>query len=247
MRKIKSKLSLCLALLLVVSCVAGSLAYFSDRVTAQAQVSTMDDAISITPEEDPTIDPDDPDKDPSDPDDPYVDPTPDIPDDDLANWWAYLNSIAINNFNPGDKMSLGYKLVNDGKLDVKIRETFVITSSEEMTFNSNGMGEQFALCTGTAAFQYGGVEASTFTGMTFTKLSDTQYKVTIDGSELAQGASASKAYFLVFAPTADNDFQGATCEINYLVEAMQADGDWATVVTSSLVMNGHSVEAVPAA
>lgn len=222
--------------------VSGSLAYFTDRVDTQAQVSVTDNAVNIEPTPDPEAIPDDPTKDPEK----YEDPTPDDPTDDLTNWWAWLNSVAKGNFNPGDKMDLSFKLANKGNLDVKVRETFVITSSKPLTFDEFNRGKEFTLCTGYEDYTYGGVAASEYAGMTFTKLSDTQYKVTVDGSELAASDSAAKDYFIVFAPTADNTWQKATCTVDYVVEAMQANGDWATVATAELNLNGHTVNAVPA-
>lgn len=235
MRNIKNKLSFVLAILLLVTCVIGSLAYFSDRVTEQAEVSVMSNAVNIDPDPDPEIDPG------------YTEPTPNDPNDDLTAWWAHLNSTAKVNFNPGDKMDLSYVLKNKGALDIKVRETFIVTSSKAMTFDSSNRGKEFTLCTKYAPVSTGGIAASEYTGMTFTKLSNTQYKVTVAGSELAVSGSAAKDYYLVFAPTADNTWQKATCTVDYVVEAMQADGDWATVTTGQLTLNGQNINAVPAA
>jgi len=239
MRNFKNKLSLFLAVLLVFTCVVGSLAYFTDRITANASLETMENPIDIKPEIDPDVDPDDPTKDPED----YVDPTPNDPTDDLSNWWAYVNSVAMVNYNPGDVMQLNYKLTNAGQMDVKIRETFIITSSVPMTDGA----EEFKLCTGYTTVSTGGYAANATAGMTFTKLSNNQYKVTVAESALSANGSVDKDYYMVFATTATNAFQGATVTITYVVEAMQADGDWATVVTSTMTFDGQELEVVPEA
>lgn len=92
------------------------------------------------------------------------------------------------------------------------------------------------------------------------KIDSTHYKYTItsyslNGSaETVTGVTATsmdKAYYLVFDKTADNGFQGATCTVDYLVEAKQhsdgGDADWTTAATGSLTLGGQTVKAVPAA
>jgi len=239
MRRPSYTLCIVLAAFLIVTCFVGSVAYFTDQASVDAELSTMKNAIGIVPEPDPDAVPDDPNKDPED----YKDPSPEDPTDDLTNWWLYLNSVAKVNYNPGDKMDLSYILTNTGKLDVKIRETFVIQSTVPLTEGA----EEFKLCTSYAPAPAGGVEAAQTEGMTFETLSDTKYKVTIDGSELAVSESAGKNYYLVFAPLSGNEFQGVNCTISYVVEAIQANGDWHTVVTGELVLNDHAFDVVPAA
>ena len=267
MRKIH-KLTALLALCLVFSVVIGTFAYFSDRVAVNAAVSVVggdndgdgkdDPAVDIEPAIDPNADPDDPNKpDPDDPDHPYVDPTPNNPDDDLTNWWAYLNSIANVNFNPGDKMTLNFYMRNEGHLDAKIRETFIITSdiaftdaaytaaSRNTVFNPTTCDLEFELCSSVKAGPFGGFASDAVSGMTFTKLNDKQYKVTIQESSIAKASSAAKQYYLVFDAYSGNDFQGAKVTIDYLAEAMQANGDWVTAATGTWGPSGEN--AVPAA
>jgi len=267
MRKLH-KLTALLALCLVFSVVIGTFAYFSDRVETNASISvvggdhdgdgTKDPVVDIEPDIDPDAEPDDPNKpDPDDPNNPYVDPTPNDPDDDLTNWWAYLNSIAKVNFNPGDKMTLNFYMRNEGHLDAKIRETFIVTSEVAFTdaafkavaknsvFNPANTAPEFELCSAVKAGPFGGFATDAFSGMTFTKLNDKQYKVTIAESAIAKDSFAAKKYYLVFDAYSDNIFQGAKVTIDYLAEAMQANGDWVTAATATWTPSGE--KAVPAA
>ena len=255
MRKI-NKLNAVLAVCLVLTLMVGTFAYFTDRVDyVDASLRTMDEnGVNIEPEKDPTVTPDDP----SNPDKPggtdspenwEDDVTPDDPSDDLTQWWAYLNSRAIKNFNPADRMTLSFKMANKGELDVKMRETFIVTISnttQKLTFNGNDPKE-FKLCTGTKAGAFGGYAADATTGMTFTKISDTKYKVTVADTTIAKGTSAAKSYFLVFDGSCGNGWQGAQVTIDYLAEAMQSNGDWITAATGSLTMGGQDLTVVPAA
>ena len=235
-----NKLTMILVVALAVCVLVGALAYFTDIVQQDASITTLDHAVDIEPEPDPSVDPDDPTK--PDPED-YEDPTPNDPTDDLTNWWAYLNSKAMVNYNPGDKMTLDFILENTGALDVKVRETFVITSSVPMTDGA----PEFRLYTAVGKNAFGSWMGTAEVGVTMTKISDTQYKYTIAESSLAAGANTAKDYYIVFAGSADNDFQAAVCTVDYLAEAMQADGDWVTAATGSVQLGGANYAAVPAA
>jgi len=244
-----NKATAILAVFLVLCLMIGSLAFFTDRISTTANMSTVDNALDIIPEKDPTVDPDDP-TNPNkpggnvDPDD-YEDPTPNDPDDDLTNWWAYLNSKAMKNFNPGDKMTLNFKMSNKGNLGVDMRETFVITSNVDMTAND----PEFCLFTDVSQ----NADTKEWTGTqvagTMTKISNKEYKFVIAESNIAAGASADKDYYVVFAGESGNKFQGATCTVDYLAEAMQEDGNWATAATATLTLGGSNTvyDVVPAA
>lgn len=230
MRKIKNmKLSGMLALAMAVVLLVGSLAYFTDRLTTKATISTI--GADIT----------------TDPDDPTY-------KDDLTAKWLAFNAAPKANFNPGDKVDLSYKLANTGELALDVRETFIITSSKPMSATP-----EFRLFNG--ATQDAGTKAYTGNGVvvTETKISDTVYKYTVasyvlSGSEETIGSNAKsvdKTYQLVFDKTAGNAFQGATCTIDYLVEAKQhsdgGDADWVTAVNSgTITLGGQTIPAVPA-
>ena len=232
MRKIKNmKLSGILALAMAVVMLVGSLAYFTDRITTKATVSTI--GADIT----------------TDPDDPTY-------KDDLTAKWLHVNNAAKANFNPGDKVDLSYTLANTGDLAMDIRETFIVTSSKPMKDSA----PEFRLFT--AADQ--DTDTKAWTGDTtkvvdFQKISDTVYKYTVasytlSGSQETVGSSAKKVdktYHLVFDKASGNDFQGATCTIDYLVEAKQhsdgGDADWVTAVNGgTITLGGQTIPAVPA-
>jgi len=249
MRKFTSKANCYLALALALVLLVGTLAFFSDRVTADATVSTIAHAVDIEPDPDPTVEPDDPTK--PDPED-YEDPTPNDPDDDLSNWWVYLNSRAMANYNPGDKMTLNYILSNKGTLAVDIRETFVITSGRAM----NASDPEFALYKSFTQ-DANGCNFGTNAVPVTQKISNSQYKYVITGTTLsgsketvpsATAKSTPKSYYVVFDADANNTFQGVTCTVDYVVEAKQHGSDeWTTIKTESLTLNGHTINAVPAA
>lgn len=230
MRKIKNmKLSGMLALAMAVVLLVGSFAYFTDRITTDATVSTT--GADIT----------------TDPDDPTY-------EDDLTAKWAAVNATALANFNPGDKVDLSYKLANTGELAVDIRETFVITSSKPMSDTT----PEFRLFIA-AAQDAAGAWDGTNVVVTEDKIDSTHYKYTISSytlsgsDETVTGSTAkdvNKTYQLVFDKAAGNAFQGATCTIDYLVEAKQhSDGgsaDWTTAATGNVTLGGQSLSAVPA-
>lgn len=238
MRKIKNtKLTGLLALAMVFVLLVGSLAYFTDRISKDASFSTIGGGVVIDPD--------------PDPDNPDPDPDP----NKLSTKWANVNAEALANFNPGDKVDLSYKLANTGELAVDVRETFVITSSKAMKDGA----PQFRLFS-TVSQDDAGANVGDNVVVTEKKIDATHYMYTItayslNGSdETVTGVTATsmdKAYYLVFDKTADNTFQGATCTIDYLVEAKQhSDGgnaDWVTAATGSLKLGGQTVSAVPAA
>lgn len=238
MRKIKNmKISGLLALAMVFVLLVGSLAYFTDRISKDASFSTIGSGVVIDPD--------------PDPDNPDPDPDP----NKLSTKWANVNTEALANFNPGDKVDLSYKLANTGELAVDVRETFVITSSKAMKDGA----PQFRLFS-TVSQDAAGANVGGNVVVTEKKIDTTHYMYTItayslNGSdETVTGVTATsmdKAYYLVFDKTADNTFQGATCTIDYLVEAKQhSDGgnaDWVTAATGSLNLGGQTVSAVPAA
>lgn len=229
MRKIKNmKFSGMLALAMAVVLLVGSLAYFTDRITTKATISTIGADITTDPGTD------------------Y--------EDDLTAKWLTFNAAPKANFNPGDKVDLSYKLANTGELALDVRETFIITSSKPMSTTP-----EFRLFNG--ATQDADTKAYTGNGVvvTETKISDTVYKYTVasyvlSGSEETIGSNAKsvdKTYQLVFDKTAGNAFQGATCTIDYLVEAKQhsdgGDADWVTAVNGgTITLGGQTIPAVPA-
>lgn len=218
MRK-NMKLTSLMAIVTVMALLIGSLAFFTDRVAANATVTTMPTAVDVVP----------------------VDPGNNDKEIDLTDFWGKIegNAQAKVNYNPGDRMDLSYDLKNKGSMPVTVRETIIITSGEPMTDGA----PEFVLCSSTTAGTYGGFKA---VGSLATKVSTTQYKYTTVSDSIAAGSVVDKAYFVVFNENADNDFQGVTCTINYLVEALQADGSW-TEIAEATLSNGTWTGGAPAA
>ena len=231
MRKfnIKSmKLNGLLALAMALALMVGTFAYFTDRIGKDASVKTATTTITTDPGTD--------------------------HEDDLTAKWTAVNAAAKANFNPGDKVDLSYTLANTGELAVDVRETFVITSSKAMKDNA----PQFRLFSSITKDAAGATDGGNVV-VTEKKIDATHYMYTItayslNGSdETVSGTTATsvdKEYYLVFDKTADNSFQGATCTIDYLVEAKQhSDGanDWTTAATGNLTLGGQAIKAVPAA
>lgn len=235
---------------IVITLLVGSFAYFTDRVAERATITTPEKGVDIVVEKPDEVEPDDPTKDP----DEYEDPTPEDPEDDLNNWWAWLNSRAIVNFNPGDKMILSYKLVNAGDLAVDIRETFVVESSVPLA-----QAPEFRLFT-----DYTKAANGTNVGVDVVvkeeRIDATHYMYTVapyalsgnDADEVLEGIKtyADKEYYLVFDGVSDNSFQNATCAVSYVVEAKQHTdnpADWAIAATGELTIGDQTIPVVPAA
>lgn len=254
MRKTITKMNKVLALLLVCTLLVGTFAVFVDRVSTNATVETVEHGVEIVPtvpdpDEFEPGDIDDPTKDPED----YVDPTPNNPDDDLSNWWAWLNSRALGNFNPGDKLTFNYTLNNTGTLAVDVRETFIVKSDVALTDvdAQTGEGPEFRVFTAYTK-DHNGANFGVNVVVKEEKIDAYTYKYSIapyvvSGSdETVDNIStvSSKDYYLVFDFFAVNKYQQANCSVTYVVEAKQhtsVDADWVTVATADLTVGGDKV------
>lgn len=255
----RKKLSAGMAILAASILAVGSLAYFTDRVTGQADFSVMeaDDAIDIvlTPENpDPSEDPENPDPDPTD--DKY-DPEQN-PGTAMDDWIEDLNATALANLNPGDRIKLCYGVSNNGKLAVDARETIVVRSSEPLTDGAL----ELQLVNGTAqkdtngAYEVTGSVVPTSVSAdkkTITyRLDPYSVKGSAADAESVEGitsTSHSSNYNIVFNKAASNTYQGITVTVDYMVEAKQhTPGDtWAVVATDSISFGGADTPVVPAA
>lgn len=228
-----------------------TLSYFTDRIETHATVKTSGfdkGAVNIQPTPNPSIEPDNPEL------PPFEDPTPDDPTDDLGNWWAWLNSRALGNFNPGDKLTLSFDMVNAGELATDIRETFVITSSEPLS-----EAPEFRLFSQISEDKNGSNRGEEVV-LEEQRIDDTHYIYTIAPYTLSSpdqvlpehpGMVAQKEYYLVFDGKAANAFQGAQCTVDYVAEAKQhANGnvnDWSTIAEEQLIIGGQTLNVVPSA
>lgn len=244
-----SRLNRLLAATLALVLLVGTLAYFTDRVEQQATISVVDNAILVDPN---PIDPDDPtNPDPTIPG--FTEPTPDV-SDDLYNWWIHHNATALLNYNPGDKMDLSYSLTNEGSLAVDVRETFIITTDDDLTLTPYGTDTvpEFALV---------GSDGKAIPGANVTRVNAYQYKYVLptytlsSANEAVAGApvTAFNHYYIAFAGASSNAFQGASCRVDSIVEvkqysldAAEAD-DWITAANTTIGYNGVDLDVVPAA
>lgn len=248
-KKCKKAIAYTVAGLAGASLLAGTLSYFTDREMADAEITTSGaekQAVDIQANPDPSVTPDDPTK------PPFEDPTPDDTSDDLTNWWTYVNSTAMANFNPGDKLTLDFSMDNVGELAVDVRETFFVSSSEPLS-----AAPEFRLFSSYSEDANGSNEGDEVV-LEEERISDTLYKYTIAPYSLSSedesltenpATKAAKKYYLVFDEDSSNAFQGAGCRIDYVAEAKQhtlgGDADWVTAATAQIQVGGQNLHVVP--
>lgn len=230
-KHLKRILYLCVVLALV--CTLGlTFAFFTDRVEGNGSITaaTKDDLdIDIIP---PTDDPDDP----TDPD------FPDDPDPDLTDWWATVNATARGNFNPGDKLCLDGVIKNNGTLDVEYRQTFIVHCNVAMDRDD----PEFRLYNSCSAESYGALTGVDPVGITSVSDDNKTFTYVIAPAEMAASGSLQINYDLVFDKFATNAYQGAQISVDYILEACQKGGDWATIATATTnTIGAGSVNVVP--
>ncbi len=250
MKKMK-RLGVLFTVLALVCALGISLAYFTDRVDANGHISTADNSvdIDITKPDDPVepdpTNPTDPDfpVDPDDPDEPWTDPTPDDDSDDIENWWNALNVTALANFNPGDKLCLDGKITNSGTLDIEYRQTIIITTDKAMSTAS----PEFRLFSTCKRETYGALTGSSVVATETIDSSGKKITYKIAVAELAPGEHVTTNYDLVFDKSASNAYQGTKVTVDYILEACQAGGEWATIATATTTTAAGNVNVVPKA
>jgi len=209
--------------------IASMFAYFTDRVTTDATITVAEQSADIT-------------TDPSDPD--Y--------ENDLSGKWAAVNAEALANYNPGDKVDLGFTLKNSGSQALDVRETFFITSSEEL----NETSPEFrlfknAVQDAAGAWDGDGVVDVEFVNANTIKYSIPAYVLSSETEAIDNAAvEVDKTYDLIFDKASSNAFQAATCKVEYLVEVKQHStdgptGGWTTLETAEIEFGGQKVNVVP--
>lgn len=252
MKNFKNKANLLLALLLVATMAVGSLAYFTDRVQHNASYETADASKIIDVTTEPGVDPDDPSK---------PDPDPDYdPEEGLKNQWESNNPDAFDDpFVPGDKADLGYQLTNLGD-PIDVRQTFILTSTVDMDVadpaNRNPEFRLFDAATDAGYGAFEGVNVIAQEVFFDGNLRQVKYEIapfTMETNEIKE-----LDYVLVFDRYASNDFQGAKCTVDYLVEMRQHvngvdagsynSAGWTDIMTENITFGGsNTYKAVPAA
>lgn len=177
-----------------------------------------------------------------------------------ANW------SDVANFNPGDKVDIGYTIQNDGNKSVDIRERIVVKSSVAMDTADQAEFEVYKAAD-VEQDAYGayipkdGAEPVT-TGAE-RSVSDDQTQITYEiaeyvlngtgeNAETEDGISVSENesdYVLVFKAGAANAFQGANASVDLVAEAKQhrntGEDTWAEISTESVTIGGAAVDVVP--
>lgn len=228
-RVLSNKKSLILFGLAAMLAVVSMFAYFTDRVTTNATVTVAEKSADIT-----------------------INPTdPNYPDD-LSGKWAAVNAEALANYNPGDKVDLGFALQNSGSQALDIRETFFITSSVDLTEAS----PEFRLFKNAVQDAAGAWDGNNVVDVELINDNTIKYSIpayvlssedeTIDNAPV----EVDKTYELIFNKASSNAFQAATCKVEYLVEAKQHSedgptGGWTTLETAEIQFGGQKVNVVP--
>lgn len=229
MKKISIKrVNSILVIAIIFTLLVGTLAFFTDHAQGNATATTSGGIVIVTDPDDPTY------------------------EDKLQAKWAAVNAGPFKIFNPGDTADLSFVLANEGQMAVNVRETFVIKSNKVLSSTP-----EFQLVSVVAKDSNGAATGGTAV-VTQTKVNDYTYRYDIapyvlSGSNETISSNPTKLdrdYYLIFNAAADNDFQGATCEVYYLAEAKQyssSASDWDIAEEGTLSLGGISVPVVPAA
>lgn len=211
---LKSKKMLIPGVVLLLA-LGAAFAYFTDRVETHATVSTGENPVDITinPEQSGT----------------------------LSEQWAAKNAEALANFNPGDKLDLGFDLKNTGSTPVDVRESFLLTSSKELTQSSpeyrlflDAVQDAAGAWAGTDVVSVEQIDAHTI------KYSIAPYVISSESEAIGNNpVEVAKTYNLVFDKAAQNAFQGTTCTVDFLLEAKQhtedgPNGGWDLVESATV-------------
>ena len=231
--------------LVALACIFASIglvsAYFTDYVT------NVDSPFEVTADENAII---------IEPTDPEV-PTPEYPDDpgkEIEHIWEVKNEDKEDLIAPGDYRDLSYTLNNKGNSAIDVRETLVLTSTEDMNINS----PEFRLFLDATADKYGAMVGGTVVSAEAISARSIKYTIApfvLSGAEeTVEGAAKSidRTYIFVFDKYASNAFQADKCTIDYLIEVKQhtkngPTGGWTEVADVELTLGTETLKVVPKA
>lgn len=179
----------------------------------------------------------------------------------LAQEWATDNSDTLTTgLLPGEKLDMPYEITNVGSKSMDVRETFVITAPEGMTFPN---ADFFSIYTADAAddtdaatgkFVPAGAKLQgelsadsktiTFKPAQFSLNGD---PATGTAQETVDGVTSNVYngnYVVVFDYAADNAWLGKDVVIDYFAEAKQHENthatDWTKIGAASYTLNGEA-------
>lgn len=231
--------------LVAVACVFASIglvcAYFTDYD------SNLDSPFEVTADENAIV---------IEPTDPEV-PTPEYPDDpgkEIEHIWEVKNEDKADLIAPGDSRDLSYTLNNKGNSAIDVRETIVLTSTEDM----NTTSPEFRMFLDATADKYGAMVGGTVVSTEVISARSIKYTIApfvLSGAEeTVAGAAKSKdlSYIFVFDKYASNAFQADKCTIDYLIEVKQhtkdgPTGGWTELADVTLTLGTENLKVVPKA
>ena len=182
-----------------------------------------------------------------------------VTDETISDRWARLNPIALKNLNPGDEIALPVQLYNGGDFAIDVRETITVTSSVPLTQNDLDNLE-FRLRAASndghtynnfvATDKYGAYDAADGNDVTIEQVSTNKVVYSIPAHKMETKADVIRDFYLVFDKDAKNAFQGATVNVDYIVEAKQTNNNdpsegWNTIVKESIEIGGRTHDVVP--
>lgn len=165
-------------------------------------------------------------------------------DIELTESWTADNAVAAENFTPGDKLLLNYKLKNEGNLNAKVRETFVITTDKPVTDEFEIYKSSDVVVDNTTGFWVKANDSVKPIEVRSTERFGTGTKITYEVPERILNKETEETYNLVllFNDDATNEIKGTNVKVEYLAQAIQEENTGAlkdnTVWTDAKVMTG---------
>ena len=239
-KNIRKKLVVFLSVACCFAAIGAATAFFSDYDT------NIDNPLAVQADKDAII---------IEPTDPGVTPeNPDDPGKEIEHIWDIKNNADPDEIAPGDSKDLSYTLNNKGNSAIDVRETFVLTSTEEL----DQTNPEFRLFLDATADKYGATIGGTVVSTEAISSKSIKYTVApfvLSGAEeTVEGAAKSKElkYIFVFDKYATNEFQADKCTIDYIIEVKQhtddgPTGGWTEVADVTLTFGDQTLKVVPEA
>lgn len=178
-------------------------------------------------------------------------------DIELTESWTADNAVAAENFTPGDKLVLNYKLKNEGNLNAKVRETFVLTTDKPVNDEFEIYKSSDVVVDNTTGFWVKANDSVKPIEVRSAERFGTGTKITYEVPERILTKETEEEYNLVllFNDDATNEIKGTNVKLEYMAQAIQEEntgtlGDntvWndAKVMTGTLNIGGADRAVVP--